>query len=96
MSDKILIALIEVTLYEKIEHNEDFIRYSFYEINIKYDNILPKENKNQFIKLLKIKLENMHYKVYLQRQEFKYNNARMIVQENEELIAIKEKEDIKL
>ena len=90
MSDKTIIALIEATLDEKVEKNEDFIRYSYYEINVKYDNILSKESKGRFIKLLKNKLENMHYKVYLQGQVFEYNNARMTVQDNEELIAIKE------
>lgn len=96
MSDKTIIALIEATLDEKIEQNEDFIRYSYYELNVKYDNILPKEIKGRFIKLLKNKLENMHYKVYLQGQVFEYNNARMTVQDNEELIAIKEqREDTK-
>ena len=93
MSDKTIIALIEATLDEKIEKNEDFIRYSYYEINVKYDNILPKEGKDRFIKLLKTKLENMNYKVYLQGQVFEYNNARMTVQDNEELIAIKERRE---
>lgn len=96
MSDKTIIALIETTLDEKVEQNEDFIRYSYYELNVKYDNILSKESKGRFIKLLKNKLENMHYKVYLQGQVFEYNNARMTVQDNEELIAIKElREDAK-
>lgn len=90
MSDKKIIELIEATLEEKIEQNENFIRYSYYEVNVKYDNILPKESKNRFIELLKTKLENMNYKVYLQGQVFEYNNARMTVQDNEELIAIKE------
>lgn len=96
MSDKKIIALIETTLDEKIEKNEDFIRYSYYEINVKYDNILPKDSKDRFIKLLKTKLENMNYKVYLQGQVFEYNNARMTVQDNEELIAIRKlREDAK-
>ena len=90
MSDKKIIALIEATLEEKIEQNENYIRYSYYEVNVKYDNILPKEYKNRFIELLKTKLENMNYKVYLQGQVFEYKNARMTVQDNEELIAIKE------
>lgn len=95
MSDKTIILLIETTLNEKMQQNERFIRYSYYEVNVKYDSILPKERKNRFIKLLKNKLENMNYKVYLQGQVFVYNNARMTVQDNEELIAIKEQgEDV--
>ena len=50
MSDKTIIALIETTLDEKIEKNEDFIRYSYYEVNVKYDNILLKECKDRFFK----------------------------------------------
>lgn len=93
MSDKTIIALIEATLDEKNEKNKDFIRYSYYEINVKYANILPKDSKDRFIKLLKTKLENMNYKVYLQGQVFEYNNARMTVQDNEELIAFKERRE---
>ena len=43
MTEKQIINLIEKTLYEKIEQNEEFNRYSFYEVNVKY----PFENENE-------------------------------------------------
>ena len=51
-----------------------------------------KNEKSLFLNLLKTKLVNNRYKVYLEGQRFKYNNANMLVQDNETLIAIKEKE----
>lgn len=82
-----IINLIEITLKEKMEQNENFIRYSFFEVNVKYK--LSKEDKKLFLKLLKIKLENNNYFVYLEGQDFEYNNVKMTVQDNETLIAIK-------
>lgn len=90
MTERQIINLIEKTLYEKIEQNDEFIRYSFYEVNVKYG--LNKNEKSLFLNLLKTKLVNNRYKVYLEGQRFKYNNANMLVQDNETLIAIKEKE----
>ena len=95
MENKAIIALIEATLEEKMKRNEKFIRYSYFEVNIKYDKILSKQSKNTFIMLLKNKLENMNYNVYLTGQKFEYNNSKMMVQDNEELIAIKKQGDVK-
>ena len=36
MTERQIINLIEKTLYEKIEQNDEFIRYYFYEVNVKY------------------------------------------------------------
>lgn len=91
MTERQIINLIEQTLYEKLEQNDEFIRYSFYEVNVKY----PFKNENErnlFLKFLRTKLLNNKYKVYLDGQRFVYNNANMMVQDNERLIAIKEKE----
>lgn len=90
MTEKQIINLIEQTLYEKMKQDENFIRYSFYEVNVKYN--LTKNEKSLFLNLLKTKLVNNKYKVYLEGQKFEYNNATMRVQNNETLIAIKEKE----
>lgn len=90
MTERQIINLIETTLSEKLEQNENFIRYSFYEVNVKYS--LKEDERKLFIKLLKTKLVNNRYRVYLQGQKFEYNNANMTVQDNETLIAIKEKE----
>ena len=88
MTERQIINLIEKTLYEKIEQNDEFIRYYFYEVNVKY----PFKNENErnlFLTLLRTKLINNKYKVYLDGQRFEYNNVNMMVQDNERLIAIK-------
>ena len=90
MTERQIINLIEQTLYYKMKQDENFIRYSFYEVNVKYG--LNKNEKSLFLNLLKTKLVNNRYKVYLEGQRFKYNNANMLVQDNETLIEIKEKE----
>jgi len=82
-----IINLIEITLQEKLEQNENFVRYSFYEVNVKYN--LSEDDKKLFLKLLKTKLENNNYQVYLEGQQFEYNSSKMKVQDNETLIAIK-------
>ena len=48
-----------------------------------------------FFWYLRIKLENNNYKVYTQKNEYKYKDEVKKVQENEELIAIKEKWECK-
>lgn len=90
MTERQIINLIEQTLNDKMKQDENFIRYSFYEVNVKYG--LNKNEKSLFLNLLKTKLVNNRYKVYLEGQRFKYNNSNMLVQDNETLIAIKEKE----
>lgn len=92
MTERQIINLIEITLNEKMEQNENFIRYSFYEVNIKY--CLKGNEIEQFVNLLKTKLVNNKYKVYLEGQKFEYNNANMTVQDNEILIAIKEEKEV--
>lgn len=88
MTERQIINLIEITLEEKIKQNENFIRYSYFEVNVKYN--LSEEDKKLFLHLLKIKLENNNYQVYLEGQKFDHNNAKHTVQDNEVLIAIKE------
>lgn len=90
MSDKEIISLIEVTLNDKIKENDNYIRYSFFEVNVKYKNIIKDEKiKNRFIELLIIKLKNMNYEIHLEGDVFEYNNSRITVQCNEELVAVK-------
>lgn len=98
MTEKQIINLIELTLKEKMEQDEDYIRYSFYEVNVKLSEQFKLSNQDikMFLHLLKIKLKNNNYKVYLEGQKFEYNNAKITVQSNEVLIAIKiKKEDVK-
>lgn len=87
LDDKIIINLIETTLKEKINQNANFIRYSFYEIRVKYN--LSEEDTDRFLYLVRTKLENENYKVYFTGSKFEYKDTRMMVQDNELLIAVK-------
>ena len=88
MDDKKLINLIESTLTEKIYQNINYIRYTFYELKVKYN--LSEEELDRFLILIRTKLENENYKVYFTDAKFIYENANRTVQPNEILIAIKE------
>lgn len=89
LSDKEIIQIIENTLIDKEKENHNYIRYTFYELRVKYN--LSEEDANRFLFLIRIKLENEGYNVYFTGAKFEYNNARMIVQDNELMIAIKDK-----
>lgn len=88
--EKQLIYLIDQLIETKLQQNEDFLRFTYYEVIVKekIDSKLEKE----FLRLAQNKLSNMGYLVYLQDQEFFYNEARMKVQDNELIIAIKMRE----
>lgn len=88
MNDKQLINLIETTLSEKICQDINYIRYTFYELKVKYN--LSEEELDRFLILIRTKLENENYKVYFTDAKFIYENANRTVQPNEILIAIKE------
>lgn len=89
MSDKEIINLIEITLTEKVCQDINYIRYTFYELKVKYN--LTDKDLDRFLILIRTKLENENYKVYFTDAKFIYNNANRTVQPNEILIAIKEK-----
>ena len=87
LNDKEIICLIENSLVEKIKENKNYIKYTFYELRVKYN--LSEQDTNKFLYLLKTKLQNDNYKVYLAGEYFQYDNERIVVQDNELLIAIK-------
>lgn len=76
-------------LDKKIEENEDYIICTFYDLRIK--NNLSEEKVQEFLKLAKIRLENMNYQVYFTGAKFTYKNTRKVVENNQYMIAIKEK-----
>ena len=88
MEDEIIKSLIETTLEEKMAKNTDFIRYSFYELRVKYN--LSEQDTDRFLELIRTKLQNENYKVYFTGTRFEYKEAKMKVQDNELMIAIKE------
>ena len=79
---------VEEYLNYKISQNENEIRYTFYELRVK--NNLSEEEIDEFLRLNKIRLENLGYKVYFTGAKFVYKNANRTVQTNEYMIAIKE------
>ena len=88
MNDKSIINLIEITLEEKMNENDEYIKYTFYELRVKYN--LSEQETDRFLELIRIKLQNQNYNVYFTGATFEYKNARIKVQENELIIAVKE------
>ena len=87
MEDKEIVSLIEITLNEKMEIDSDFIRYTFFELRVKYN--LSEEETNRFLYYLKMKLENENYSVFFTGSKFEYKNAVRQVEDNEYVIAIR-------
>lgn len=88
MEDSKIIKLIENTLSNKIKKDSNYIRYTFYELRVKYN--LSEEDTDRFLFLIRTKLENENYKVYFTGAKFMYNNAEAMVQDNELIITVKE------
>ena len=72
---------------DKMALNENFIRFTYYELRVK--NNLSEEDTNIFLKLCRTYLENKDYEVYVGNARYSYNNANQNVQPNELLIAFK-------
>ena len=87
MKEEEIIQIIEYTLKQKIEKEDKIIKYTFYEIRLKYN--LSEQETNTFLRLIRNKLENMNYKVFFTGAKYKYNGEEMVVENNELLIAIK-------
>ena len=74
-------------LDSKMTKNENFIRFTYYELRVK--NNLSEKDTDEFIKLSRTYLENKGYEVYIGNARYSYNNASQNVQPNELLIAFK-------
>ena len=90
MSDKEIIKIIEETLEEKMQKDDKFIKYSFYELKINKN--LTDEELDRFLNLIKIKLEKMNYIVMFTGTKYVYKNANRTVQDNELMVAIEKEE----
>ena len=66
----------------KEKENEDYIRYSYYELKVK-DN-LSEEEIDEVLRISRDYFENKGYKVYFTNAEFEYQNAKRKVEINEE------------
>ncbi len=71
----------------KEEENEGFVKYTFYELRVKYN--LNEQEVNQVLKISKDYFQNKGYKVYFTGEIFEYQNANRMVQDNELMIAIR-------
>lgn len=87
LTNKKLISIIDELIEEKLSIDENFLRFTFYEVRVKKG--VKDEEEKDFLKLAENKLNNMNYIVYFQDQEFTYKEARRRVQINELLIAVK-------
>lgn len=82
------LEFIEQYINNKILENEEYVRITFYDLRVK--NNLTIEEVESFIELARNKFENMGYKVYINDDKYEYKQAKMTVQLNEIMIAIKE------
>ena len=86
------LQFVDNYINKKLEENENYIRYTFYELRIR--NNLSEEEVDKFLALNKTYLEKKGFNVYFTGARFFYENANRIVQPNELMIAIKEKEQL--
>lgn len=84
-------SLEEITelVDSKIEKNPNCIVFTWFEIRVRKN--LTEEQTDDFLRLARNRLENLNYKVYFTGAKFVYENANRTVQDNELLIAIKDK-----
>lgn len=80
---------VENLINEKMSINKNEIIFTFYELRVK--NNLSEEQVDEFLALSKIRLENIDYNVYFTGAKFTYQNANRTVQDNELMVAIKER-----
>ena len=72
---------------KKVNENDKFIRYTFYELRIK--NNLSQDDIEEFLDVNKDYFENKGYKVFFTGDKYEYNNETRYVEQNELMIAIK-------
>ena len=84
-------SLEEITelIDSKIEKNPNCIVFTWFEIRVRKN--LTEEQTDDFLRLARNRLGNLNYKVYFTGAKFVYENANRTVQDNELLIAIKDK-----
>lgn len=88
MTEKELKRFIINLIESKEKENENYIRYSYYELKIK--NNLSENEIDNVLRISRDYFENKEYKVYFTNAEFEYQNARRKVETNEYMIALKD------
>ena len=87
MTEKELKSFVINFIELKENENENYIRYSYYELKVKYN--LNEKEIDEVLRISRDYFENKGYKVYFTNAEFEYQNARRKVESNELMIAIK-------
>lgn len=88
MTEKQLKAFIINLIDQKEQQNENFIRYSFFELKV--ENGLTEKEIDEVLRVSRDYFENKGYKVYFTNAEYEYKNERKKVESNAFLIAFKE------
>lgn len=88
MTEKELKRFIINLIESKEKENENYIRYSYYELKIK--NNLSENEIDNVLRISRDYFENKGYKVYFTNAEFEYQNAKRKVETNEYMIALKD------
>ena len=88
MTEKQLKAFIINLIDQKEQQDENFIRYSFFELKV--ENGLTEKEIDEVLRVSRDYFENKGYKVYFTNAEYEYKNRRKKVESNEYLIAFKE------
>ncbi len=84
---KMTMKFITEYIEEKLKQNNEFIRYTYYELRVK--NNLSSEEVEEFLDVNKDYFENKGYNVYFTGDKYTYKNETKYVEQNELLIAIK-------
>lgn len=88
MTDAFVINYINNKLKES--KDENYIRYTFYELRIK--NNLTEEEIDRFLKINKNYFENKGYEVFFTGARFRYRDVKLTVKDDELMIAVKNNE----
>ena len=87
MTDKELKKFIINFIEEKEKENENYIRYTYYELKVKRG--LTENQIDEVLRVSRDYFENKGYNVYFTNAEFEFQNAKRRVEINEYMIAIK-------
>lgn len=88
-SDNMTKEFVTHYIDKKIYQDENYIRYTFYELRVK--NNLSEEEANEFLRISNNYFENKGYKVYFTGDKYEYNDAKRTVQSNELMVAIRDR-----
>jgi len=80
---------IDLYLENKLKQNKNRVVFTFYELRVKLN--MSSEETYNFLHLAREKLEKNNYKVYRPKQDYIYESQKYIVEENQLLVAIKER-----